>query len=195
MLRGSKVTLREANEADRKKVYEWLAHSDLTPSIMGPPLFPDHPIPTWEEFCSDYRHHYFDGTQLNQGQCFIIIADGTDVGVVCYNALRSEDYTDVDIWLRSESDCGRGVGSDALATLADYLHRNFSITKVVVCPSARNRRAIAAYKKAGFHMVPKEQYHVFVKPDEMEYEDNVVLVREYTHNKPLNRTHNKPRVG
>jgi diamine N-acetyltransferase len=188
MLRGLKTTLREATEADRGKVYDWLAHSDLTPSIMGPPRFSDHPIPTWEEFCADYRHYYFDGSKPNHGQCFIIVANQTDVGVVCYNALRSDNVTDVDIWLRSEADCGKGFGSDALRTLTDYLNRQFAVTRVAVSPSARNQRAIAAYKKAGFHLVPTEKYNEFVKPEEMEYEDNVVLVKEYTHNNRFHAT-------
>jgi RimJ/RimL family protein N-acetyltransferase len=50
-----------------------------------------------------------------------------------------------------------------------------------VSPSARNHRAIAAYKKAGFHPVPTEKYHEFVKPEDMEYEDHVVLVKDYTY--------------
>jgi diamine N-acetyltransferase len=97
MLRGLKTVLREAIEADRRKAYEWLAHSDLTPSIMGPPRFSDHPVPSWEEFCADYRPYYFDGSKPNQGRCFVIVASQTEVGVVCYNALRSDNVTDVDI--------------------------------------------------------------------------------------------------
>ena len=187
MLRGRKSCLREAIEADRRKIYEWLAHSELTPSMMGPPVFADHPIPTWDEFCADYRPHYFNGSKPRKGRCFIIVADETDVGVLCYNALRSDNVTDVDIWLRSEADCGKGLGSDALGTLTDYLNKKFGVTRIAVSPSARNPRAIAAYRKAGFHPVPTENYHEFVKTEEMEYEDNVVLVKEYTHN-----THEPP---
>ena len=183
MLRGLRTSLREATEADRRNVYEWLTHSDLTPSMMGPPQFPDHAIPAWEEFCRDYRPYYFDGSDPNQGRCFIITANQTDVGVVCYNALRGDNVTDVDIWLRSEADCGKGLGSDALRTLTDYLNKEFGVTQIAVSPSARNHRAIAAYKKAGFHLVPTENFHEFVKPEEMEYADNVVLVKEYTHNR------------
>ncbi len=153
MLRGEKVLLREATEADRRKAYEWLAESDLTPSMMGPPWFPDRPIPTWEEFCEDYRPHYFDGSQPHGGHCFVIVADRIDIGVVSYNALRPEGTTDVDIWLRSEADCGKGFGSDALRILTDYLHSEFGVTRVAISPSTRNHRAIAAYKKAGFQLV------------------------------------------
>jgi len=184
--------LREATGTDRRTVYEWLAHSDVTPSMMGSPHFPDTAVPTWEEFCRDYHPCYFDGSKPDQGRCFIIVADHADVGVVCHNAVRSGTVTDVDIWLRSEADCGKGVGPDALLTLTDYLCREFAVTRIAVSPSARNHRAIAAYKKAGFRLVPAGRYHEFVKPEDMEYEDNVVLVKEYTHN---NRFHATGQAG
>jgi diamine N-acetyltransferase len=183
MLRGLKANLREATEADRRNIYAWLAHSDVTPSMMGPPRFPDHVIPTWEDFCRDYRPYYFDGSKPNQGRCFIVVADQADVGVVCYNALRSNNMTDVDIWLRSEADCGKGFGSDALRTLTDYLNKEFGVIHIAISPSARNQRAIAAYKKAGFHLVPTEKHQEFVEPEELEYKDNVVLIKDYTHKK------------
>ena len=176
---GNKVFLRRATHADKRNIFEWLAHSDLTSSMMGPPIFSDHPIPVWEEFSADYCSHYFDGSKPRKGRCFIIVADDNDVGVVCYNALKTEGITDVDIWLRSEAYCGKGFGSDALKILTDYLNKEFRITKVVISPSARNYRAIAAYRKAGFRMVPERLYHRFIKPEEMEYEDNIVLVKDY----------------
>ena len=171
--------MRKATEADRRSVFEWLVHSDVTPSVMGPPHFPDHPVPSWEEFCADYRPHYFDDAHPEDGRCFIIVNDGVDIGVASYNALRTDGSTDVDIWLRSEADCGQGLGSDALRTLTDYLHREFGVSRVVIAPSARNRRAIAAYEKAGFERVPEETWPQFVRPEEMGYEDNVVLVKQY----------------
>ena len=179
MMQGRKISLRKATEADRGNVYEWLTHSDLTPSMMGPPRFPDHTIPSWEEFCQDYRPFYFDDSQPRQGRCFIIVSGQTDVGVVCYNALRKDHLTDIDIWLRSEADYGKGFGTDALLTLTDYLNKEFSITTIAVSPSARNPRAIAAYQKAGFRLVPPEDYSTFIKREDMEYDDNVVLVKEY----------------
>ena len=149
MLRGIMTVLREPTEADRRIICEWLAGSDLTPSIMGPPRFSDYAIPTWEEFCVDYRPYYFDGSEPNQGRCFIIVADQTDVGVLCYNALRSDNVTDVDIWLRSEADCGRGFGPDALLTLTDYLNKEFAVTRVAVSPSAPKSSRHCCLQKGG----------------------------------------------
>lgn len=184
ILKGNKVLLQEAEERDRRRIYEWLAHSDLTPSMMGPPSYPDHPIPSWEEFCEDYQSHYFDRSDPTKGRCFMILVENDKIGVVCYNTIDSSNgRTEVDIWLRAENDCGKGHGSDALLTLGHYLHIYFGIAQLVVSPSARNRRAIIAYKKAGFIQVPRESYGLYLKAEEMEYKDNVVLVKEYMHNK------------
>ena len=196
MLKGNKVLLREAGDRDRRQVYEWLAHSDLTPSMMGPPSFPESPIPTWEEFCADYRPHYFDGSAPHRGRCFVIVAEDADLGVVCYNAIdRANGRTDVDIWLRSQTDCGKGYGADALRTLCDYLHTQFGVVQVAVSPSARNRRAIAAYEKAGFKRIPRESYLLYVAPEDMEYMDNIVLVKKYAHNNAFNPDAPKRRAG
>ena len=105
------MSLRPALASDRRHIYEWLAESDVTPSMMGPPDYPDHPVPTWEEFCADYLPHYFDDSEPFSGRCFIIVADGQDVGVVCYNAIEEQRrLTELDIWLRSEADCGKNYG-------------------------------------------------------------------------------------
>ena len=130
-LTGKKVVLRKSTESDKRNVFEWLTHSDVTPSMMGPPLFPDHPIPTWEEFCQDFLSHYFNDLKPEDGRCFIIVVDGIDIGAICYNALRSIS-TDIDIWLRSEADCGKGIGSDAIKTLTDYLNTEFGIKRITI---------------------------------------------------------------
>jgi RimJ/RimL family protein N-acetyltransferase len=187
MLKGNKVLLRAAEESDRRQVYAWLACSDLTPSMMGPPWFPDHPIPTWETFCADYRPHYFDGSDPGRGRCFMVVVKDSGLGVVCYNTIdRTNGRTHIDIWLRSENDCGKGYGSNALRILGDHLHTHFGIAQLAVSPSARNRRAIAAYEKAGFSQVAPEEYRLYVQPEVMEYTDNVVLVKTYAHNNPIN---------
>ena len=53
-------------------IYQWLAHSDLTSSMLGPPDFPDNDIPQWDEFINDYKMYFFDGTDPKAGRCFLI---------------------------------------------------------------------------------------------------------------------------
>jgi RimJ/RimL family protein N-acetyltransferase len=170
------VTLRPARGSDRREIYRWLAESDVTASMMGPPLFPDHPPPTWEEFCRDYGPHFFDGTREDVGRSFIIEVAGEPVGQVNYDGMdRARGTAELDIWLRSESVCGRGYGPDALAALTRHLHGTFGVTEFIIRPSLRNPRAIRAYGKAGFTrlgIAGEEQAAIYGPGD---YVDTVVM--------------------
>jgi RimJ/RimL family protein N-acetyltransferase len=177
---GEKVKLIPACEPDRKKIFEWLTRSDLTPSIMGPPVFKDHPIPSWEEFCKEYPPSFFNPSGDGHGRNFIIVARGKQVGTIGYDLLdRKKDRVVLDIWMRTEKYCGHGYGSDALQTLTAYINKTYGITSFIISPSGRNKRAIAAYTKAGFKylktMDRAEQKKEF---GSSEYDDNIIMIRK-----------------
>jgi len=178
MIKGKQVALRPAMEQDKRMVYEWLAESDITPSIMGPPRFPDHPAPTWGEFCADYKPHFFDGSSPELGRCFIIMVDCIPVGQVNYDVIdQHHQRTELDIWMSCEANCGKGYGPDALQTLCEYLFQTYGIVEFVMRPSARNHRAIRAYEKAGFQRVdctPEQQEAEYGSCD---YGDSIVLIK------------------
>jgi RimJ/RimL family protein N-acetyltransferase len=144
-IRGPRVALRAATVEDRRRVWSWSAEGDVA-SL----LHPDEDAPSYEAFCADYRAHYFDGSAPRQGRCFLIRAGGREVGQVSYNAVDAGGRSELDIWLASEAECGRGAGSAAVETLCDWLNRELGVTEFMMQPSARNPRAIAAYRKAGF---------------------------------------------
>ena len=179
-IKGKKIELKPAQESDRQKVYGWLCQSDVTASAMGPPVYPEQPVPTLDEFCSEYPLSFFNETGNGSGRVFLIIANGDEVGSVGYDLLdREKDRVVLDIWMKSETHCGQGYGSDALEALSGYLHKTFGIGTVIISPSARNARAIAAYKKAGFVFIKilnkKEQEDEF---GISEYYDNVLMIKK-----------------
>jgi diamine N-acetyltransferase len=150
---GDRVVLVPAIAADQRQVYEWLACSDISSAMNGPPIYPDKPLPAWEEFCDADSHHYFDDSALELGRCYLILAHDEAVGQVTYNDIHQKygrTRTELDIWMRSEKDCGQGFGTDALLTLCRYLSRRFGVQEFMVQPSARNPRAVRAYQKIGF---------------------------------------------
>ncbi len=172
------MSIRPALASDRRNVYGWLAESDVTASMMGPPTYPDLAIPTWDEFCADYLPRYFDDSEPFAGRCFIIVAGGHDVGVVCYNAIDEQRrLTELDIWLRSEAACGKGYGSNALRLLCEHLHEAYGVGEFIIRPSERNRRAIAAYQRAGFERLPLTPSEQRMKFGEGDCQDSVVLLR------------------
>lgn len=177
-IKGDQVILRPAIEEDRRAVYEWMAESDVTRSMMGPPHYSDNPIPTWEQFCSDYTSHYFDGINPLLGKCFIIEAEASPVGLISYNDIDERNRrTELDIWMNRESNCGRGFGPDALKSLMKYLHRELGIIEFVIRPSARNTRAILAYLKAGFERLEIEPKQEVAEYGPRDYSDSVILIK------------------
>ena len=183
IIQGKRVALRPATPEDGPQVLEWLLRSDVTPSILGPPLFPERPVPPPDAPGQRLDPHYLDGTAPELGRCFLILVDGEPVGQVTYNDIVERDgwrQVELDIWMRSESCCGKGFGTDALDALCGYLHERFGVSQFMVQPSARNPRAIRAYEKIGFERLdlPIEAARGLWGPND--YYDSVYMVRTQT---------------
>ena len=172
-LSGKKIRLIPALEKDRRKVYEWMAHSNITYQMMGPPLFPELSIPTWEEFDDDYEEFMFSEELTEDGHCFIIWANETAVGQINYGEINiAEKQVELDIWLGDEKFTNQGFGTDAVLTLCNWLQDRFACESFIMAPSARNPAAIRSYQKAGFE-IAEETPTNFV-PD---YNDTVILIK------------------
>lgn len=170
---GEKIKLRPATPQDKRKVFDWLTNSNLTKEMMGLPNFPDSKIPTWDEFDNDYLDHYFDASPPLKGRCFIISEKENEVGQINYNAIdKVKKCTDLDIWLSDIKYTGRGIGTEAILLLCQYLNERFDCEQFIMSPSKRNKNAIKSYQKAGFVMTDIE-----LDESEMDYDDNVVMIK------------------
>ena len=79
--------------------------------------------------------------------------------------------------MKAEQYCGHGYGSDALNTLSTFLCDIYGITSFLISPSARNERAVAAYKKAGFKYVKTMDRNEQKKEFRLsEYDDNILMI-------------------
>jgi diamine N-acetyltransferase len=157
-----------------------MACSEITRCMMGPPLYPDVPIPSWEAFRRDYEPYYFDDTDPRRGRSFVIEVNGEAIGQINYNAVEvrmGRLATELDIWLRSERDCGKGYGGGAILTLCRRLKRRFGVEAFVMQPSARNPRAIRAYKKIGFAPLPISTSEAQKLWGPADYADSVYMVK------------------
>lgn len=171
--------LRPASLDDRRTAYEWLVASDATPMMMGPPQFPDHPIPRWSEFCADYTDRFFCPEKDGFGRLFVICAERREVGCISYDGLENwRGIAETDIWIGSSADWGHGWGSQAIRELSSHLLRHPEVDYLIMRPSRRNARAIAAYQKAGFafydsaiHQLPESALSTG-----LDYADAVVMV-------------------
>jgi aminoglycoside 6'-N-acetyltransferase len=85
---------------------------------------------------------------------FVIEHDGEVIGYI--QAVEEEEpdfrHAGIDLFLRTDAQ-GRGLGPDAIRTLAIELIDGRGHHRITIDPAAENRRAIAAYAKLGFRPV------------------------------------------
>ncbi|HTN48190.1 MAG TPA: GNAT family N-acetyltransferase [Burkholderiaceae bacterium] len=177
---GAKVTLRRARDTDRARIYEWLIGSDLTVNLMGPPMFPDRPIPSPEQFAQAYPAHFYDGTRPYAGRMYIIGVAGDELGCISHGPIDVlNDVVELDIWLAERRVAGHGYGSEALVTLCDWLQVNFGVNRFLARPSRRNVKALRAMRRAGFRETDLPAPEVVAKLElpAGQYGDEMLLFR------------------
>ena len=151
MIKGNIVNLVPATLDDRQKVYEWCFHSETTKSHAGPPDYVGVPIQSFEEFFEDYADYFFTGAAPNDGRGFLILYNNEPVGFISYCSFHLKPHiSELDIWMNSEANCGKGFGTDAILSLGNYLNQTMGIRELIMGPAIKNTRAIQSYKKAGF---------------------------------------------
>ena len=146
ILEGKKVNLRPMTLEELPDFYKWAIQS---PFWYGE--YSDEKIPTFEEFKNGWKGYYFDGSQPEKGRCFAILANDKVIGEINYNEInRRDDLGELDIIIYRDSDKGKGFGPDALKTLVNWLFSKMNVNRFLIEAVTKNKRAIKAYKKAGF---------------------------------------------
>ena len=138
-LRGRDVTLRPPTPAD----------APVLASILGEPE-----VARWwgdfdpERVMADLIVGDPDETP------FVIERDGVVIGYIQAVEENEPDFRSagIDLFLRTDAQ-GRGLGPDAIRTLASYLVDERGHHRLTIDPAADNERAIAAYAKLGFRPV------------------------------------------
>jgi len=182
LVRGLRVGLRRARPEDAPRAWRWLAQSDLTPRRLGPPLFPDHPPPSYAAFCNDFAPHFFDGTAPYDGRGFMVrcLVQDRDVGFIAHERLDVlNDVACLDLWLADTLVAGRGYGSEAIGLLCQWLQAQRGVNRFLLRPSRRNVRALRAMRRAGFREtdLPATQVLDKLELPRGEYADEVLLFR------------------
>lgn len=134
-LRGRHVTLRPMREGDADD----LRRLHATPEVerWWGPL--DEEFPFADEP---------DATRM------CIVVDGETAGLIQYGEEPEDDYRHawIDIFV-DPGRHGRGIGTDALRTLVEYLLTDRGHHRVTIDPAADNAAAVRCYEKAGFRRV------------------------------------------
>jgi aminoglycoside 6'-N-acetyltransferase len=85
---------------------------------------------------------------------YVIEHDGRVVGAVQWSSEETPDYrhAGIDIYLSPDVH-GKGLGTDAIRTLARHLITEHGFHRLVIDPAADNAAAIRCYEKVGFRPV------------------------------------------
>jgi aminoglycoside 6'-N-acetyltransferase len=85
---------------------------------------------------------------------FAILVDGEIAGLIQFGEEEEPDYRHawIDLFLDPRFH-GRGLGTDAVATLARHLFHERGHHRITIDPAADNHTAIRSYEKAGFRPV------------------------------------------
>ncbi|WP_433224734.1 GNAT family N-acetyltransferase [Microtetraspora malaysiensis] len=138
-LYGTAVTLRPATEADvpalaairaTPEVYRWWrGEEDLAAEVARDLNAPDTAV-------------------------LAIVYDGRVVGQIQWGAEEEPDYrhASIDVFL-DPAVHGRGIGADAIRTLARHLIADRGHHRLTIDPAADNSAAIRCYEKVGFRPV------------------------------------------
>jgi RimJ/RimL family protein N-acetyltransferase len=189
MIKGKQITLRPAMLDDRRTVYDWSHDSDIAPLIH----LSDDSDETFQEFCDEWKEHFFTDASPELGRMFIITHEDTPVGAIAYNDIDSKNRVELDIWLSSEANCGKGFGPDAIETLCAYLMASFGVHTFMMQPSARNPRAIRAYEKVGFVATPATPDEIEAEWGGVDHHDSVLMIRERHHTTTASSRRGDPR--
>ena len=139
MLRGERVELRLATEADVPA----LAAIRRTPEVYA-----------WWRGGEDLDRELRDDLADDDSQTYVIEYERRVVGAIQWSAETEPDYrhASIDIYL-DPSVHGRGLGTDAVRTLARQLLTEGGHHRLTIDPAAANQAAIRSYTKVGFKPV------------------------------------------
>ena len=166
----------------REAVYGWMTTPGIIEQMMGPPTYPENPVPSFAEFCADWTAPHWTHEAPELGRLFLMAADGDLVGCIAQNAVVTAGdgrrAAELDLWLARPDLIGRGYGRQAISSICDLMRRDLGVVTAFLQPSARNVIALKAYASAGFGRSPMSarEAAAFFKtvPD---YPDSVFFVK------------------
>jgi aminoglycoside 6'-N-acetyltransferase len=138
-LRGDRVALRPLREDDVDRIVELGADPEVAQWWRG--LTPEHVL--------EKARGEDEGAAV-----FAIVVEDEIAGMIQYWEEADEEFrhAGIDLFLGAPYQ-GRGLGTDAVRTMARHLIADRGHHRLTIDPAAHNERAIRCYEKAGFKRV------------------------------------------
>ena len=166
------------DEDDYSKMREWCSREHVKDTYSETEK-------SYEEIVEKYSVRTRGETDITPA---FIVYKGRDIGYIQFYPVDEEEYMlkgrysldgyedpyGIDVFIGEEELIGKGIGSKAVEMLSDYLLYKAGADIVLIDPAADNKRAVAAYKKAGFReMTVLHQREVF----RGECRDNLLMAK------------------
>jgi RimJ/RimL family protein N-acetyltransferase len=145
MISGDKVKLREKRLADAADDYAWLIDAELA-ALDAAPLstttFPQY----LAEYASDLRY-----PPTIRHQFAIETREGKHIGNCTYYGIDSDKgEAELGIMIGNRDYWDKGYGTDAIATLLEYVFGKTKLNRLYLKTLVNNRRAQKCFTKCGF---------------------------------------------
>ncbi len=136
---GSKVQLRRTTAEDA----DWLAAMLSTPAVAP-----------WWGGTHDRQWVLDELIDFAAEPSFLVLHGSEPAGLVVYGEVTEADYRSANLDIALHPDFqGRGIGSDALRTLARYCFDQLDHHRLTIDPALENVTAIRCYERVGFKPV------------------------------------------
>jgi aminoglycoside 6'-N-acetyltransferase len=137
-LRGERVLLRPLRVEDAQRIAELAADPDVAR--------------WWPDLTETAVVEKAEGKRGSTG--FAVLHDGDLIGLVQYYEELDPEYrhAGIDLFIAAPYQ-DRGLGTDAVRTIARHLIQDRGHHRLVIDPAAHNARAIRCYEKVGFRRV------------------------------------------
>lgn len=164
MIYGKKVTLRDLELEDIKKMSQWERNPDI--------LFEDYDFP---ELSPKEEKLWFDKKTSYGKKCFVILeARSKLIGYIALRKLNPVNKTGEIGIVLNPAYHDLGYGTEAINTFLSWYFKEFGYKTLGLLVGQYNKRGIRCYEKVGFK-VKKELIEEFnnhiVDLEEKEYED------------------------
>jgi aminoglycoside 6'-N-acetyltransferase len=138
-LRGARVVLRPLAEEDAPRLVE---------------LGADSSVARWWPGLTDAHVRAKARGEEEGVTAFAVVVDGEAAGIIQFYEEDDPEYrhAGIDVFLGAPWQ-GRGLGTDAVRTLASHLLAERGHHRVIIDPAADNAAAIRSYERAGFRRV------------------------------------------
>lgn len=142
---GSKVKLREKRLADATDDYAWLTDAELA-ELDAVPL----PTTTFPQYLSDYTSNLRYPPTIRH-QFAIETKEGKHIGNCTYYGINeTKGEAELGIMIGNRDYWDQGYGTDAVATLLDYVFQRTKLNRLYLKTLISNARAQKCFTKCGF---------------------------------------------